>query len=231
MRIQVLIRFCMLFQNKNTSFSNIVFDLDGTLIDSAPSILNCLKTVIEDSGYAAGEKFNSALIGPPLRDILELLTGDGDEKKLNILIERFKSEYDLGACNLATPYSKISALLADLKGAGKNIFIVTNKRYLPTRKILANFRWDDLIDDVYTIDYPSQSHNKKSQVINQLLLDASLTSSDTCYIGDRFEDYEAATANNLTFIHVSWGYGPAKDIPSDSILVETPNQLHQLLIN
>jgi phosphoglycolate phosphatase len=221
----------MQYQSSARAKSNIIFDLDGTLIDSAPSILGCLKIVVENSGYEVTKKFDSTLIGPPLKDTLKFLTGEEDEKKLNILIEKFKSEYDLGACNLATPYPGISALLADLKGAGKNIFIVTNKRYVPTRKILANSGWDNLIDDVYTIDYPSQSHSGKSRVINRLLLDASLTSSDTCYIGDRFEDCEAANANNLTFIHVSWGYGPAKDIPSDSILVETPNQLHQLLIN
>lgn len=221
----------MQLRNKNTPFVNIVFDLDGTLIDSAPSILGCLRIVVESGGYVVNRNFDKALIGPPLRDTLELLTQEKDGEKLNYLIEKFKLEYDLGACNIVTAYSGISTLLVDLKGAGKNIFIVTNKRYVPTRKILANLGWDDLINDAYTIDYPSQHFHSKSQVINRLLTEASLTSSDTCYIGDRVEDYEAAKENNLTFIHVSWGYGIAKDIPLDSILVETPNQLQQLLIS
>jgi phosphoglycolate phosphatase len=231
MGTQVLIRFYMQFQNKYPVFENLIFDLDGTLIDSAPSILGCLKLVVENSGYLGVNKFDSALIGPPLKETLRLITGEINEEKLNILVENFKYEYDLGTCNLAKPYSGIGDLLAALKDAGKRTYIVTNKRYKPTRKILAHLQWDSLISDVYAIDHPNQGQIEKSQVINQLLLNAKLSTDETCYIGDRFEDWDAAKTNKLNFIHVSWGYGLTKDIPSDSILVKTPNQLHQLLIN
>lgn len=231
MGTQVLIRFYMQFQNKYPVFENLIFDLDGTLIDSAPSILSCLKLVVENNGYLGMNKFDSALIGPPLKETLGLITGEVNEEKLNILVENFKYEYDLGSCNLAKPYSGIDDLLAGLKDAGKRIYIVTNKRYEPTRKILANLQWDSLISDVYTIDHPNQGQIKKSQVINQLLLNAKLSNDETCYIGDRFEDWDAAKSNKLNFIHVAWGYGSENDIPLDALFAKTANHLQQLLVN
>jgi len=53
-----LIRFCMQSQNNLELRSNIVFDLDGTLIDSAPSILQCLQTGVEKNGYLGDVKFD-----------------------------------------------------------------------------------------------------------------------------------------------------------------------------
>ncbi len=225
-----LIRFCMQSQNNLELRSNIVFDLDGTLIDSAPSILQCLQTVVEKNGYLADVKFDSTLIGPPLRDTLKKLTKEQHQEKLDALVEDFKCEYDQGTCNLAKPYFGILTLLVDLKMASKNIYIVTNKRYHPTKQIISHLGWANLIDNIYTIDYPSKRFREKSQVIHQLLLDFSLKKEGTCYIGDRHEDWAAAATNGLSFIHVAWGYGPDDGVGLGLHSVKSPDQLRNLLI-
>lgn len=230
MLIQALIRSCMRSQNNFEMPLNIVFDLDGTLIDSAPSILKCLQIVVNKNNYSTVIKFDSALIGPPLGSALQLLTNERDQEKLNTLIEEFKFEYDQGVCNLAKPYSGIHELLVDLRAANKEIYIVTNKRYLPTNKIISHLGWDGLIKNIYTIDYPNSQFREKSQVLNQLLLDCSLEKHRTCYIGDRIEDRDAANESGLPFVHVTWGYGPKNGSDLGLISAKSPDQLRTLLI-
>jgi len=221
----------MLFQNNLSLISSIVFDLDGTLIDSAPSILKCLQVVLKKNGYRTDLNFTESLIGPPLRDVLKSITSEQNEEKIDTLIENFKIEYDQNICNLAKPYIGIHQLLVDLKLANKKIFIVTNKRQKPTKKIIDHLKWNELIDCAYNIDYPKLGFQKKSQVINQLIDDYSLDRDGTCYVGDRAEDYEAAYLNGLLFIHAAWGYGANDKIHSVMPCMLKPSQLNDLLTN
>ena len=209
---------------------NIIFDLDGTLIDSAPSILKCLQMVVEKNNYSECREFDSFLIGPPLVDTFKRLTNEHDQKKIDVLVEDFKCEYDQGVCNLVEPYFGIHPLLEDLKTANKNIYIVTNKRYLPTKKIISHLGWTDLIDNIYTIDFPIKLFREKSQVINQLLLDLSLIREYSCYVGDRLEDWAAADANDISFIHALWGYGPDDGSALGLYCAKNSGQLRNLLI-
>jgi phosphoglycolate phosphatase len=227
---QVLKRCCMPSQNNFSLISSIIFDLDGTLIDSATSILECFQLALKNNGYGTALKFERSLIGPPLRDALKGLTKELDDEKLDNLVEQFKFEYDGGVCNLAKPYFGIQQLLIDLKLANKNIFIVTNKRLYPTKKIISNLKWDGLFERTYTIDYPSVEFKKKSQVINQLLNDCMLEKSSTCYVGDRAGDYDAAHQNGLSFIHAAWGYGAKDEIPLELPSMILPAQLQNLLV-
>jgi phosphoglycolate phosphatase len=220
----------MPFQNNN--FSNIVFDLDGTLIDSASSILKCIQSVVQKNGYFVNIKFDSRLIGPPLRDILKQLTKEKNIEKLDALIEQFKNEYDQGICNLATPYFGIDKLLLDLNFDNKNVYIVTNKRYMPANSIISYLKWNKFIKQIYTIDYPNPQFKDKSQVLTQLLLDFALDRNRTCYIGDRDEDRLAADNCGLKFFSVEWGYGNPKSGVSRNIeSLMDPDHLRSLLIN
>lgn len=209
---------------------NVIFDLDGTLIDSAPSILRCLETSLEMRGYLPLVDLNTSLIGPPLTDVLKLLTNEDDERKIAELIEEFKSQYDLDFCKHARPYDGIHDLLLGLKKAKKNIYIVTNKRYKPSKLIIDHNNWAELFDDIYTIDHPEVILKEKAQVIRQLIIDKGLNKYSSCYIGDRTEDSEAAKTNSIPFIHVEWGYGLDLSDPMFNQVSKSPLQLRKILV-
>ena len=230
MPTRALILSCMQSQNRFCSLSNVIFDLDGTLIDSAPSILECFRATLKKKGCLTVVNLDNSLVGPPLRDTIKLLANERDPIKIDALVEEFKFQYDQGICNLALPYFGISELLSELKIANKNIYIVTNKRHYPTKKIIASMGWEKLVDGIYTIDYPSVHLEKKSSVLNQLLADFSLSKEAACYVGDRFDDWEAAKENGLQFVHALWGYGALDKVISNSCSVDNPNQLRNLLI-
>jgi phosphoglycolate phosphatase len=207
---------------------SIIFDLDGTLIDSAPSILFGFKHVLEINGLDPLIPLTSSLIGPPLTTTLRIISGIDDDKKLQQMAYQFKGFYDIEGCLISQPYATIDDGLKNLVDAGFDLHIATNKRLIPTRNILRHNGWDVLFYSVYTLDKADVIFHSKSDMIAQQLKDLGLSQDQAIYVGDRTEDMAAAQNNQLNFIGVSWGYG---DFPKDVTVIETFDQLGFLAIS
>jgi phosphoglycolate phosphatase len=205
---------------------SIIFDLDGTLIDSAPSILAGFEHVLKVNGIKPLIPLTSSVIGPPLIPTLRMLSGVDDEEKLVQMVEQFKDFYDREACLLSQPYDAVDYGLKRLAEQGFKMHIATNKRYIPTRNIFQHLGWDALFTSVYTLDRDGASFNSKSEMIKGQLEDFRLSANQTVYVGDRAEDMEAAQNNNLNFVGVSWGYG---DFPEHVAVIQFFNQLDSLV--
>jgi phosphoglycolate phosphatase len=211
---------------------HLLFDLDGTLIDSAPSILECYRLVLDQFELEPQLPLENSLIGPPLSMTLRLISGISDENKILEMMEKFKSIYDTHGFTHSIPYLGIDDLLRYLNENGYKLFIVTNKRVYPTRKILDFLNWSSYFDGVYAQDAFNPFLPSKPAVIERVLDMHSIPKLDALYVGDRIEDGEAAHANGLKFIWVAWGYG----IPShtnnhffDYEVVDSPSELNNSL--
>jgi len=189
------------------TIDTVIFDLDGTLIDSAPSILASIKAAFDELNIQPKQELSSALIGPPLMEVLASLTEKGDEAKLGLLAETFKQHYDGVGYKCAKAFDGVPLMLEELCVASINLFIATNKRLQPARNILKNLGLSGYFKGVYSLDYYSPPLSRKSDMLRRLLVDASLEERLSVYVGDRQEDAEAARACGLPFIMVSWGYG------------------------
>ena len=211
--------------------SHIIFDLDGTLIDSAPSILGAFKLVLEQFFYTPTGPLNSALIGPPLKQTLQLISGESDSEKLALLFEAFKSNYDSNAYTLSSSYTGVSEMLESLFRSDNYLHIATNKRLIPTQKILKYFAWEKYFQSVYAIDKLEPPFSSKAKMIQVMLSDLGLNSKNCIYVGDRPEDGEAASENEMPFIYVEWGYGPDLSKIKSQWSVKNPNDLLTLLCN
>ena len=75
-------------------YSHILFDLDGTLIDSAPAILASFQAAFAASGVTPVRPISNDIIGPPLTETLQLLAGSTDATLIARLSEAFKASYD-----------------------------------------------------------------------------------------------------------------------------------------
>ena len=75
-------------------FQAIIFDLDGTLIDSRAAILDAFGKVLAEQGIAPQIALSAVRIGPPLSETLRELTGSDDQALLGALAEEFKAHYD-----------------------------------------------------------------------------------------------------------------------------------------
>lgn len=188
-------------------YPHILFDLDGTLIDSAPAILASFRAAFVHTGIAPAIAIDASVIGPPLTETLQLLSGSDDPALIGRLAEAFKASYDGAGYKETAAYAGVGELLAELAGAGLTLSIATNKRIHPTRLILDHLGWGRHFAHVYALDLFSPRLPNKAETIGRLLTDQKIAKDQAIYIGDRSEDGESADANGLPFIAVTWGYG------------------------
>lgn len=190
----------------------VIFDLDGTLIDSSPSILQCFGQALDDAGLKPLVPLADSLIGPPLRQTLIKLTGSTDDSLLDRLVDGFKSCYDTGGYKATRMYDGVEDMLRQLSSRGIPLAIATNKRRVPTMKIIDHLGWQGYFRIVGTLDTPTPPYADKATLISYLLNEMQLDAENTLYVGDKQEDGEAARRNGISFAAASWGYGEWDEI-------------------
>jgi phosphoglycolate phosphatase len=190
---------------------HILFDFDGTLIDSAPSILISFAAVVQQHGITPLVPLDSQLIGPPLLPTLARISGVSAPDALEAMAATFKTNYDTEGYRHTAVYPGVDAALNALAQRA-TLYIVTNKRIHPTRLIIDHLGWAALFNGVYAQDAFEPPLLSKAAVIGEVLAKHGIDPADALYIGDRAEDGEAATANGLAFAWATWGYGVDLDL-------------------
>lgn len=185
---------------------HLIFDLDGTLIDSAASILQCFALAFSSTDTALVMPLTPDVIGPPLMETLKRLSGRQDDALLKTLADAFKHHYDNTGYLQSVVFEGIPAMLQQLNDQGYACYIATNKRFLPTEKIIAHLGWQSLFKGVYALDFFKPAVSSKAEMIARVVKDHALPVAECVYIGDRLEDGQSADANHMTFTLVSWGY-------------------------
>lgn len=185
---------------------HIIFDLDGTLIDSAPSILESFSYAFSVLGIVPDRPITADVVGPPLMHTLAALSGQDHPALLQRLAEKFKEHYDTAAYQKASVYPDIQELLCLLKKMDISLYIATNKRDLPTQKIMTHLNWTSFFTGVFALDSYTPPKASKSLMIAQIMADYKIEAKQAIYIGDRYEDGLAADDNQLSFAMVTWGY-------------------------
>jgi phosphoglycolate phosphatase len=184
-----------------------IFDLDGTLIDSAPSILAGFQAALKEQGLYAQRPLTADLIGPPLLLTLAALTGEHHPDVLNALAASFKAHYDTEGYKASVVYPGVDEALRTLHQQGHLLHIATNKRLLPTQRILKHLGWDELFASVYASDAVTPTYPDKTAMLRALISEQNVKTHQAIYVGDKPEDGLAAYANGLRFVAVNWGYG------------------------
>ena len=185
------------------NYDVILFDLDGTLTDSAPGILNSVRYACRKLGLPIpGEETLRRFLGPPL-------------------IASFREVYP-----------GVPALLADLKAAGKTVILATSKPEAFARRIMEHFDLAQYCDFICgaTLD---ETRTDKAEVIAYALETAGITDkTGLVMVGDREHDVLGAKKNGLPCIGAVYGYGTAEELTAAgaAALADTVEELHKLLL-
>ncbi len=211
---------------------NLIFDLDGTLVDSHPGILESLNSALGDSGYSKGPLAHVP-VGPPLRKLIESTTNCCESAVIDSIVSKFKDHYDCSGFISTLIFDGVYDFLSSLYDCHFNLFIATNKRLLPTLKILDHLSISKFFKDVYAVDSFGFNYSSKALMLKDLIRNYSLE-SPIVYFGDRYDDYLAASENLITFCYPLWGYThDFKLFPKDIVKTDlcAPSRLTNLLLS
>jgi phosphoglycolate phosphatase len=191
---------------------NIVFDLDGTLIDSKPGIVAGLRHAMHQMGHELPpEAALDWAIGPPLVEVLaELLRPFGDDRAEEAAVH-YRAWYGAGGLFNAHVYPGIPELLARLSQLGKALFVATAKRADFARRVLDHFDLARHFRAIHGSQEPGR-FDHKAQLLHHLLQVEGLSAAETVVVGDREHDVIAAKANGLRMIAVTYGYGSREEL-------------------
>lgn len=187
----------------------ILFDLDGTLTDSAEGVINCAQLALKHFGLPVPDRTEMQfIVGPPLRDsFLKLGVAEKDVEKA---VEIYRSRYVPTGMFENTPYPGITAMLSSLKDAGHELYVATSKPEGMAIEILEKFRLAGYFNKIYGASMDG-TRDTKDTVIAYLLEELG-PRENIIMIGDTHYDVEGAAAHGIKTIGVAWGYGKNEDM-------------------
>ena len=206
---------------------NILFDLDGTLTDSADGITRCIGHAVEQLGVPAPPLAELVhFIGTPLRDIFASVLDTTDDTRIDEAVLFYRERFDSVGYAENRVYDGIRESLTGLRQRGFSLFVATAKGQRDANRVIDHFGLDVHFDEVFGVCNDAERRDKAA-LVARILSDRSISSSATAMIGDRSTDMRAARQSGVRAIGAGWGYGSDQELQSagaDSI-VAGPGEL------
>lgn len=217
----------------NSPFSCVLFDLDGTIVDSAPGITATLAFTFEEMGLPVPSPVELlAYVGPPILDSFRDRAGFDPAESAQAL-EIYRKRYlEHGVIN-ARMYPGVAHTLRTIHERGLPLSLATSKPEKPATLILDAFDVTQYFD-VITGASEDEVRSKKADVVEEALLRLTALGVDTStpvMVGDRSFDVIGAAARDVPTIFVEWGYGPKTEARGAIASVATTAELDALLFS
>lgn len=211
-------------------WKTVLFDLDGTLTDSAPGITNSVSRALAHFGIEEKPENLLRFIGPPLNESLPEYYGFTPEQTVKA-VEVFREYFVEKGWLENAPYPGIPELLGDLKAGGLQLMVATSKPEVQAVRILKHFGLAEYFDFICGAPAGNEDGARKASVIREALRRAEDPSS-VVMVGDRRHDVEGAGENGLPCIGVLYGYGSREELSGAgaSFIAENLEALKNLLL-
>ena len=215
--------------NSSTRFAPVVlFDLDGTLVDSAVDLHNALGRIVAREGMAPVPlSAIRPVVSKGARAMLAVAFPERDEAARELLLQPFLDAYAQDVATNSTPFDGIAEVLDAIENAGSRWGIVTNKPYYLARGVVDSMGWKDRC----AILIGGDTLPRKKPEPDQLFLAShalSVKPADCVYVGDDERDIVAGKRAGMKAVAVLWGYRQAHEDPRDwhpDALVTLPQDL------
>jgi phosphoglycolate phosphatase len=217
------------------SYGYILFDLDGTLTDSGPGIMNSAAYALEQMGVPVGDPaLLRRFIGPPLNETFHDCYGIPEEQ-VGEAIRQYRVRYNEGGGIFEnSPYPGIETCLAELKAAGKVLAVATSKPLPMAQRVLDHYNLTQYFDYIYggTLDETGRGCKKSVIVGDAIAACGEEHRQEIIMVGDRKHDIEGAHANHIPCIAVLWGYGNQEEFQKAGadFIVSNYEELNNLVL-
>lgn len=210
----------------------VIWDLDGTLLDTSQGIEKSLNYTVDEMGFkplplATKRQF----IGPPIYDSFRQYYNINKYEALKAT-EIFRNVYKNEFLFDAKPYCGIYEALEVLKSRGYKMSVATNKRNDYAQKLLKQFKFDNYFDYMLGSDFMNKM--TKKDIIEKCLDFFKITDQNSAVmIGDTKYDYIGASNCGIGFIGVSYGFGFSNEEGKNNLkyaIVSTPKDVVTMVL-
>jgi phosphoglycolate phosphatase len=190
---------------------NILFDLDGTLVDSSGAIRASLAYALERSGLRfPDDRPVERMIGLPLLDIFRDefgVTGAAAERAIADYRQHYNAEAQAGT----RVYDRVEDCLESLRTAGCTLVVATVKPSPIAAKVLSEMGLERYFSGVAgsSMDHALRD---KGDIIRHALREHGLDAAHSAMVGDRAQDIRGARSNHLYAVGVTYGFGPLEEL-------------------
>lgn len=211
----------------------VIFDLDGTLVDTQPDIIRSAQHAIRVCGFIPrDDAYIVRSIGGGATNLIRRIAGDSDDAVKNAALELFKQHY-LEHCSDTSPlYPGVLETLEYLRKNGIAAAVATMKLRAATLKILKDLQIEQYFFSVLCVD---DLNNPKPdpECVNRLLHESGCRNSQTILVGDAPTDIQTGKNGNIHTCGVLYGYAMANDIRAQEpdYLIDTISDFIPILEN
>lgn len=213
-------------------YNTVLFDLDGTITESAPGICNSVARSLTYFGIQVEDpSVLQPFIGPPLLQSYQVYYGMNEEQARQA-VKYYREYYAEKGMFENTVYEGVEAMLKKLREAGKTIILATSKPELYAAQILEHFGLACYFDIIAGASM-DETRTDKSEVITYALGLGGITDrSKVIMVGDREHDVIGAAKNGLDCIGVLYGYGSREELEKahTRYVAETPEEVTEIVL-
>jgi phosphoglycolate phosphatase len=189
------------------TIQDILFDLDGTLVDSLPGVEFAARAAWEAVQPGPPCPSMRRLMGPPIQEMFRRAVPGADASTLGALVRAFRATYDNSGWQKTVPFPGVSDALKELTTNGIRCFVVTNKPSVSTQRILDHCGLSPFFTEVASLDSRTPPFASKTDATQMLVAGYHIDRSQAVLMGDTIEDAHVAQVCGLRFVAFRGGYG------------------------
>lgn len=194
----------------------VIFDLDGTLLDTIADLATATNHALKQLGYSTHKMETiRTFVGNGINKLLERALPENLRNEENIMRMRsyFLPYYDEHNADLSCPYPGLVILLEALQARGMMLAVASNKYQTATEKLVKHY-----FPTIQFVEVLGQREgiNVKPDptIVFDILKKANVTKEETLYVGDSGVDMHTATNAGVDAIGVTWGFRPRTELES-----------------
>lgn len=192
----------------------VIFDLDGTLLNTIADLAAATNYALESYGYPTYDTDTYRFfVGNGINKLFERALPEGEKSLENIqkIRSRFIPYYNIHNADLSLPYPGITEMLKQLQNQGFLVAVASNKYQEATTKLIHQF-----FPDIYFTAILGQREGIPSkpnpQIIEEIAQNAKVSKEEIVYIGDSCVDMQTGLNAGVTTVGVSWGFRPRTEL-------------------
>jgi phosphoglycolate phosphatase len=191
---------------------HLLFDLDGTLVDSLPAISVSVNRTLEELGVPVPAHGRlGALVGAPLAEVFRAVLGPSHEDLLEPAIARYRILFDEVGMLHIKAFPEIDVALARFDASGHTLQVVTARSAPSADLILRGLDLRRYFVGVHAPEPSARAYDKADYVRSAMDAVGALP-ADTVMVGDRADDVRAALAHGVRAVGVEWGNGTTSEL-------------------